>query len=200
MPASSKITRDQISVYTSRIVTTYFAASDDQRERGHKWYHAAHDLAAFLSGGDVSRGAGVIAALSPQKQWTINQDLAAQALGGNITGHTAVNLAKVAAIMAGSNPLEVLPAESKTWNFYLNILDPSDPDPVTIDRHACDVAIGRAKRSKTMRTPDITKARYAILAHSYREAAIQVGAETGELDHIIASHVQATAWLVQTEG
>src|SRR3954463_16583054 len=90
-------------------------------------YHYLWNWAARLVGtreqwehveAEAARGAGVIAALSANKAWDMNQKLARRAFEGNVSGHTAANLEKVAKIMAGTDPTEVLPMTMKTGNFF----------------------------------------------------------------------------------
>jgi hypothetical protein len=175
--------------YIRNIVKVYEQATEDQRRRGAEWYRTAHQLADFLSEGDVMRGAGVIAALSANKAWDINQRLAADALNGNAHGHTRDNLAKVAKIMSGVDPAEILPMDAKTGNFYRCILDPDDQEAVCIDRHAHDIAIGRAYGDDDRGLG--AKGRYAVLSLAYRNAAAKLG--------ISPSALQATTWVVWTE-
>lgn len=176
--------------YIRNIIRVYNQADADQKRRGQEWYRTAHELADFLSEGDVQRGAGVIAALSANKAWDLNQRLAHDAFNGNVHGHTSANLAKVAKIMAGVDPTEVLPMSAKTGNFYRCILDPDDAEAVCIDRHAHDVAVGRpfgdADRGLS------AKGRYAVLSLAYRNAAAKLG--------ISPSVLQATTWVVWTES
>jgi hypothetical protein len=175
--------------YIANIVKVYNRATPDQRRRGAEWYRTAHELADFLSEGDVVRGAGVIAALSANKSWDLNQRLARRAFSGDVSGHTGANLAKVAKILAGTDPSEVLPMDAKTGNFYRCILDPEDQEAVCIDRHAHDIAVGRpygdADRGLS------AKGRYAVLSLAYRNAAAKLG--------VSPSVVQATTWVVWTE-
>lgn len=175
--------------YIRNIIKVYEQASDDQKRRGHEWYRTAHQLADFLSEGNVRTGAGVIAALSANKAWDINQRLASDAFKGELHGHTAENLAKVAKIMAGADPEDVLPMHAKTGNFFRCIVDPDDQEAVCIDRHAHDVAVGRpygdADRGLS------AKGRYAVLSLAYRNAAAKLG--------ITPSELQATTWVVWTE-
>jgi hypothetical protein len=98
-------------------------------------------------------------------------------------------LAKVRAILGGVDPADVLPMWAKTGHFFLNILDPTDPDPVTIDRHAHDVAVGEIYGSRD-RGLD-SKARYATLALAYRLAARKL--------NMIPNVVQSIAWIVQID-
>lgn len=175
--------------YVRNIIDTYNRATDDQRQRGHNWYPTAHQLADFLSEGNVQMGAGVIAALSANKAWDLNQRLARKAFAGDVSGHTRDNLAKVAKIMSGVDPAEVLPMGMKTGNFYRSILDPSDPEAVTIDRHAHDIAVGRPYGDADRGLG--AKGRYAVLSLAYRNAAAKLG--------ILPSELQATTWVVWTE-
>jgi hypothetical protein len=197
----TKPTDAQRDEYVRNIKATWYRATPDQLTRGATWYPNVHSLAEFLSGGNASQGAGVISALSPMKLWTENVKLATDALNGNVHGHFGSALHKVALIMSGSDPANVLPMNLKTGNFYRNILDPSDPDPVTIDRHAIDIAAGRAyvgmgakgHAKGSARQDGLTNVnRYASLAHAYRVAAVQLG--------VLPNVLQATTWLVQTEN
>jgi hypothetical protein len=176
--------------YVRNIIRTYERATEEQKTRGHNWYPTAHELADFLSEGNVRAGAGVIAALSANKAWDINQKLARRAFAGDVAGHTRDNLAKVAKIMAGADPADVLPMDMKTGNFYRCILDPTDTEAVTIDRHAHDVAVGApwGERDRGLSS----KGRYAVLSLAYRNAAAKLG--------ILPSELQATTWVVWTES
>jgi hypothetical protein len=176
--------------YIRNIIAVYEQATDDQKTQGFNWYPTAHQLASFLSEGDVQRGAGVIAALSANKAWDTNQKLAGDAFGGDVHGHTRDNLEKVAKIMAGVDPTEVLPMGMKTGNFYRNILDPEDTEAVTIDRHAHDVAVGRPYGDEERGLG--AKGRYAVLSLAYRNAAAKLG--------ILPSELQAVVWVVWTES
>jgi hypothetical protein len=176
--------------YTRNVINVYNQATEDQKRRGTEWYPTAHQLADFLSEGDVRTGAGVIAALSANKAWDLNQKLARRAFEGEVGGHTRDNLAKVAKIMAGVDPAEVLPMGMKTGNFYRNILDPADPEAVTIDRHAHDIAVGRPYGDADRGLG--AKGRYAVLSLVYRNAAAKLG--------ILPSELQATVWVVWTES
>lgn len=176
--------------YIRNIIAVFNQATEDQKRRGAEWYPTAHQLADFLSEGDVVKGAGVIAALSANKSWDLNQRLARRAFSeGEASGHTADNLAKVAKIMAGVDPTEVLPMDMKTGNFYRCILDPDDQEAVCIDRHAHDIAVGApwGDRDRGLGA----KGRYAVLSLAYRNAAAKLG--------VLPSVLQATTWVVWTE-
>lgn len=177
--------------YVRNIIRVFESATADQEKRGREWYSTAHQIAEFMAEGDVKAGAGVIAALSPQKAWSLNMIMARRAFeAGRATGHVQDALTKVAKIMAGADPAEVLPMTLKTGNFYRTIVDPEDPDAVVVDRHAHDVAVGERYGNKDRGLHN--KNRYATLAHAYREAARVLGA--------LPSTVQSVTWLVQTES
>jgi hypothetical protein len=177
--------------YVGNITAQWKRATADQEARGRNWYPTAHQLADMMSEGNVKAGAGVIAALSAQKNWLSNIKLAQAAFEteGDVRGHTRDACSKAERIMLGEDPLDVLPEGMKTWHFYRCILDPTDPDAVVVDRHAHDVAVGEIYGSQP-RGLDAPR-RYATLAHAYREAARQLGE--------IPSVVQAVTWVVQVE-
>jgi hypothetical protein len=181
----TKATDADHECYVANIIQAWYDASDGDIAQGRAWYPVAHDLADILGDGDTRKGAGVIAALSPQVAWERNCDLARDACAGDVHGHNGQNLGKVRAILDGADPADVLPADRKTGHFYRNIVDPTDPDPVTIDRHAHDVAVGERYGSRDRGLG--CASRYATLAHAYREAARRLGE--------LPCTVQAVTWV-----
>lgn len=176
-------TREQ---YVANIIDCYESASEEQKEEGQWWYPTAHSLASFIADGDVRQGAGLLAALSPQTSWSLNVQLASEAYEtGDARRHVADALSKANRIMSGEDPQDVLPMARKTGQFYLCILDPTDPEAVCIDRHAHDIAVGevygQADRGLS------AKGRYALIAHCYREAAYRLG--------VLPQVVQAVTWV-----
>jgi hypothetical protein len=71
----------------------------------------------------------------------------------------------------------------KTRAFFQNIMDPSDPAPVTIDGHAYCAWVGRRM---TMRAVVDTPWRYEDVADGYREAANRIG--------VLPCQFQAVLW------
>lgn len=71
----------------------------------------------------------------------------------------------------------------KTRSFYQNILDPSDPEPVTIDGHMACISIG-----KRMTMKEVVRARfkYSDLAADFIAAARHVG--------VLPNQLQAMLW------
>lgn len=180
-------TREQ---YVSNIIDAYNAATPAQRAKGEQWYQVAHDLAQVISGGNARAGAGVLAALSANTGWDQNQELARRAyVDGRPSGHFGDALRKAERIMLGEDPEAVLPMDAKTGHFFRCIADPTDPDPVVIDRHAHDIAVGETYGQRDRGLSSL--GRYALLAHCYREAAHRLG--------IIQSELQAVTWVAHTQ-
>lgn len=186
-----KLTAKDREQFVVNIIDEWDKATPDQLARGRAWYLTAHQLADMMSEGNVRAGAGVIAALSAQKSWPENTRLAQEAFAnGEAAGHTRENLAKVAKILSGADPAEVLPMGAKTGNFYRSILDPDDAEAVCVDRHAHDIAVGKTYGSEERGLS--AKGRYAVIAHAYREAAMR-------LDEL-PSTVQAVTWVTRVEA
>lgn len=167
------------------ILAIFHGASDAHRASGMAWYADAHRFALEISGGDIKRGAGVLAALSPNKAWDVNMRLAARAFqDGVATGTLGVACGKANAILAGADPLDVMGKGLKTRNFYVNILDPQGAEAVTIDRHAYDIALG--ERNAENKRVSLTPTRYAAFCEAYRAAADALG--------ILPLELQAVTW------
>ncbi|WP_405657752.1 hypothetical protein [Streptomyces sp. NBC_00079] len=183
----SEETREQ---YVRNIIAVWRSATPEQEQRGRSWYRSAHDLATVISGGDARRGAGVLAALSANTSWSENCRLARRVcITGELSGHFTDALAKVAKIMDGADPVDVLPMQRKTGMFFRCIADPDDPEAVVIDRHAHDIAVGETYGQCNRGLS--CASRYALLAHCYCEASLRLGE--------LPSTVQAVTWVVHTE-
>ena len=153
-----------------------------QLHRGMAWYPQAHDFAHVIGRGDVRKGAGILAALSPQKQWDVNRRIAVDASMGIFGGQVANAVNKARAIYDGADPATVLPMSKKTGHFYMNIFNPLDPNWVTIDRHAMRAATLDWDNGD----PRITDKQYGDYVLAYRKGAADVG--------VIPSVFQAAIW------
>lgn len=157
---------------------------------GYNWYDRAQEIADKLGKGNLQMGAGVIAAMSPQKNWDVNLRLAHDMFNKGKAGHYGVQVTKARRILEGENPEDVL-GQLKEGNFYKNIVNPDDPSAVTIDRHANDVAInqkmGQANRGLS------SEGRYNIFHSAYTTAAGHLGIET-------PSRLQASVWTPVEQG
>lgn len=177
--------------YVSNIIAAYNRATDDQKARGAAWYVTANQLATMIADGDTRKGAGVIAALSANKSWPENTRLATRALStGTASGHVGNAIAKATAIMNGTDPVDVLPMDAKTGNFFLCIDNPTHPTAVCVDRHAHDVAVGRRFGNDDRGLS--SKGRYNALADAYRTAAKRL--------NLAPATLQAITWVVQIES
>jgi hypothetical protein len=176
--------------YVRNVIDVWDTCTTEQFEAGRHWYRTANQLANMISDGNTRKGAGVLAALSANKRWSTNVDLAVKAFdSGKPSGHFSDACDKARRIMAGEDPETVLPMDIKTGQFYRCILDPTDPESVVIDRHAHDIAVG-VRYGDNARGLS-SKSRYAMLANVYREA--------GEHFGYIPQIVQAVCWVVWIE-
>jgi len=157
---------------TENILTTMGRASRDDIVAGASWYTDAHALAGSLSA-DITVGAGVIAALSPQLSWVVNQRQAIAAFRtGAASGCLGSSCRKADRIMAGEPALSVLGGD-KVRNFYDNIVNPHGSS-VAIDRHAWSIAMGFRSSNKD-RSSLGRKGEYDRFADAYRAAAGRLG-------------------------
>ena len=176
---------------SARIVDVFAEASVAELDAGVNWYADANAFARTLDPEHPERAAGVIAALSPMKDWENNCILAARAYEqGYASGALRANTAKADAIMAGADPLDVL-GGNKVRNFYASIADPEHPDAVCIDRHAFDIAVGRITNDKS-RTALSRVGVYDSFARSYKRAARAIEREGFP---ILPSQLQAVVWV-----
>lgn len=175
---------------TRNVTKAYRLATDLDLSEGWEWYASAKAYAATLDD-NVSRAAGIIAALSPCSSWTINKSMAAQWYEGRRNVHTAPNVAKAQRIWDGEDPMTVL-GGPKVRAFYLNIMGIDDKESVTIDRHAMMVCEGRVISDKELATFFNVRnnRRYA---EEYRRAASILSKECGM--PLSPAQVQAVTWV-----
>lgn len=167
------------------IVNVWLRATPEKVSEGVNWYPSARNLALSLDSANLNRAAGVIAAFSPRMPWDRNILLAKNLFDtGVATGSTKQFNNTAQRIFDGADPLDVL--GMKTRNFYLNIIDPWDSGPVTIDAHAIDIAINN--RLGTKGRPSLTPKRYEEFANAYREAALMF--------NLRPCVIQAITWVV----
>lgn len=180
----------QATPHTVNVLRVYRGASREHRQAGRGWYAQAHALAASIDpDGDATRGAGVLAALSPRTPWDRNVALARQAYAdGHATGTLVRSCWAADQIMAGVDPLDAL-GGPKVRAFFRLIADPTCRDAVCVDRHAIDIALGQRltgrQRESTWRLD--TDARYDQFADCYRAAARTLRTTPGR--------VQAVTWV-----
>ena len=198
------IAESQFKEHVENIINKYREASPEFLTGGHEWYGKANEEATKLGRGDTRRGAGIIAAISPLHDWARNVEVANELVKtGKV--HNALlpaNVEKARRIHEGEDPEAVLGGH-KVTNFFHNINDPSNPNPVTIDRHAYDIAMGRPfigqgkgkKAEEPRQTGTMSQdlglsamGRYKHFVRAYQSAA-------GELGVGLPHQVQATTWV-----
>lgn len=173
--------------FAENVIACLERATLTEYHDGMTWYPRAHTFARDLDT-DVWRAAGVIAALSAQKEWNLNMRLAIRAYEtGIVTGNTGVQNNKAQTILDGNySPDEILSILNgdKTRQFAKAIATAGDSDIAVIDRHAHDIAMGRIfDNDKRV----IGKRLYRRMAMHYSEAAKEAG--------ISVAQIQAITWV-----
>ena len=168
------------------IVKFYHMSGPEDR---FDWYGEANKIACEMGNPIIT--AGVIAALSPVKDWTQNIKCAWNAIEGRKIGHIKQFESKALAILAldedatASDVLGILRGR-KICSFYLNILFPEQKDEVTIDRHALSVALGHWITDEEYR--GMTANQYKFFVNCYKRAAKKL-----EASPLL---VQSATWVV----
>lgn len=168
--------------YAVNIMSVYKSALFCERLNGEGWYARARDLALELSPDDVWKGAGVLAALSPFKEWSINVRLARQAFDtGVATGHFTGQCNKANRIMAGEPVLPTLNGK-KTVSFCVAIATAGRGEVATIDGHAYDAAHFQSHAWESRR---INKGDFDEIAAAYAEVAEYLDLAVNDLQAIV---------------
>lgn len=183
--------------FTARNVTRVARqATREEFVAGLEWYNDAHIIAQALADrGNMSldHSVAIISALSPQRAWGQNVNLAARAIdrGGLKDGDTnGDQIAKVNALLNGADPLTVL-GGLKVRSFFECIITSGDTRAVTVDAHAIDILLNKRHTQKTR--PTLTPKRYASAVRAYRSAAKILSKEFGQ--PLTGAQVQAIAWV-----
>ena len=177
---------------TVRNITRAFrAASDFERSSGMSWYDDQREFARSLTG-DLTTGAGIVAALSPMTSWPENVKKSRLVVSTGTAYGLAANAAKAKRICDGEHPLSVL-SGPKVTAFYLNLMGEHSIDTVTVDRHAADIAVGHVMTDDERSSVIGTKKKYASVAAMYIRAAAILSKEYNE--PISPAQVQAVTWV-----
>lgn len=181
------------------ILAVYRSATTPEHRRGSQWYLTAQAQARRLASRyelPLSTSVGVIAALSPGLEWlrnVVDAETLIKAFMANdelpmVGVYGRRNCGKALEILRGADPVAIL-GGLKVRSFYANLLQPDNPDPVTIDRHAYCLAHGIRSERSGAASVDVylTPKRYRETAEAYREIA-------ADLD-LLPNQLQATTWL-----
>ena len=171
------------------------ARSDDWQLGRLSWVRYNHLLREIARKHKTSLeiAAGVFSALSPNNDYLGNcRDtgtvLLNAALGRSLEDFTVAtygaNKRKAWAIVRDGRPLDHLKFP-KTRNFYLNLVNPLDPHPVTIDGHIYNAWMGRRLNLNSAATR-FKPSMYEELANDVRALANTYGE--------MANVIQATIW------
>lgn len=169
-----------------RIYATWQRADDSTLQEGMDWYQDAHDIGVSFaeeSGIEPIQAIGIIAALSPNTAWFDNIRIARRVCGGDMSGHMGNPLSKCEAILNGADPLDVLGGR-KVRSFYTNMLLPTRPGHVTVDRHMIDLITGERGtiNQKLLDRPGV----YQRTAGMFRAAARR--------EAVLPHQMQAVVW------
>jgi hypothetical protein len=166
---------------TAARIAAAWRQAPEHWEAGASWYPSARAEAAAMSPGDIARGAGVIAALSPRAHWNVyrrwaREILAAADAGASEPPAVGIGLFRDRAwrIAQGAEPLDVLQGP-KVRAFYRAIL--GEPIPV-VDVWAARVAGWNGQ---------IKPPTYEALTAAYERAAGILG--------VNPSTLQAATWI-----
>lgn len=152
------------------------------------WYNKASIYANYLSNKfcvDYDKVCAVISALSPACSWAQNKKDAEKMIFcyANDLNYANFNFSTYGANVGKAwnilqyngkdllNSFFSLKTGPKTYNFFLNILDPGNINFVTIDRHAIAIFLGQKKSGSKA----ITTKQYRDIANAYISAAAKVG-------------------------
>jgi hypothetical protein len=186
----------RLSGQVLNILRTFHQATTEEIITGLTWYRDGLDYVASLVQDARKRGeipqdrwitrpalAGMIAALSPNKPWTINIDLVLQVLRHRDAKQYKGQVAKALAILDGSDPLDVLNGP-KERAFFECFADPDGTNAVTIDGHAFSAWMGRLIYTSRAR---VSRRLYRLAQADYVKAARQVALKPHQ--------IQAITWL-----
>lgn len=196
---------------TQNITATFRAAPTADKADGITWYSRALDLARELDPHNVRRGCAVIAVLSPMLSWPRNMQLARKAYAMHGAAYLGMvnpflspdmavvgfgclnkNAHKAFSILAGGD-IDKIVSGPKVTSFFANIIAPDAIESVTIDRHAIDIAMGRAMSDSERAKAIAGKDGYKRIAKMYVSAATILSREIGV--SLTPNQVQAVTWV-----
>ena len=181
----------------NNILRMYDKSSKEDRK---EWYNDANNFAYFTCIHGVRfngvkedkmlipKFMGIIAAMSPLKNWDENKKIAEHFLLTGKVKHTKAVAQKVKKIMESKGDdcsiLDLLNGD-KTSSFYMNIKHPESRFHVTIDRHAVSIAMGFRfpKKANISMTPN----QYTFFTECYQIAA--------EERNVIPTLIQSATWV-----
>lgn len=174
-----------------RIIEVYNKATDKK-----DWYQEANNFTFTLSykiwdkNPETQKKAhakvcGIIAAFSPLKSWNQNMLIAKLFVETGQMKHTKTMGDKAKEILDSDGEVDTISEilnGNKITSFFLNILNPSNSQAVTIDRHAISIALGYSITDNFQ----MTEKQYEFFSNCYRIASQKAG--------ILPLQMQAITW------
>lgn len=163
-------------------------------DEGRQAYTRYHDLMQALAdyhGTTIEKMTACFVVTSPNNDYMKNLRSAVSVVRGYLDGFSAERITvstygkcktRAYKVMAGADFLDFTKGQ-KTRSFYRNILDPYDPDPVTIDGHMLAMAVGHYL---TMREAVRSKLKYDDVVMATKLLAYK--------HQLLANQVQAILW------
>ena len=163
-------------------------------ELTYNWYLEGNQFCRELSTAfktPLFQVAGIVSAMSPQKNWQENKKLAYQFMKGKRSGQTKQQILKAEKCLICDNETEIFSLLTKkglkTSYFYTNLLHPDFDSGVTIDRHAIGASLNELKDINTnMKAAVLTKPQYDFFASCFNDVA--------KVKKVLPLQVQATVW------
>lgn len=189
------------------ILAVYYGATDQELHEGLAWYTESYRWCETIAAGygiELEKVAGVVAALSPGLQWSLNQKQAEEVIRYYVAGATLAdiealtvgvygrpNRRKCYRILRSDGKFETILAMfgkrgPKTRAFYHNIARPWFNGPVCVDRHAKCAAYNVTDDRD--RFGSVKEHEYAELERTYQNAASKVD--------VLPHELQAIVWVV----
>jgi hypothetical protein len=192
----NEVKRIKTSPHYQNLLKTFSSASQATIDEGKLWYRSANLFATSLSqrfNVTLDQAASVIATLSPASRWERNlqdaENLIKAYYHRGYIGALPVTVStygfnKIKSLGILSRQIELTPKTGlKTWNFKNNIVDPNNPDFVTIDRHAHRVLTGDTNNGAV----NLNLRQYQLSVSVYKTLAQEV--------KLVPCELQAIAWL-----
>jgi hypothetical protein len=179
------------------ITKVLLSASPDEYAQGVNAYQEYHDRlkkVALVSGFEFEKVVASFAALSPGNKLELNfkdLDTLVSAVktfkeASSLRLHCYSSCTQRAYdYLTGWEEFKPTRWNSKTFNFYNNILNPSSPDWVTIDRHAINVWHGK-EVNEVLRKKFFNTLAYKKIANDFKTVAKKTG--------LLPNQVQAITW------
>lgn len=174
------------TLVTENLEKVMSKASPSLFSDGQQWYWEANEFVKNLAQKyDLQewKTASLVAVLSPLKSWELNKRITEEFINGKTDVHFSKQVNKALEILRldawGQPRIEAILQGQKTVSFYHNLLNPSNPDFVTIDRHVLD--------SLVFEGANITPQRYVLIENVIKQYSKQL--------NLVPCSTQAIVWV-----